>query len=261
MIYGLIPVGTMAHSFVEAFGSETAAFEAFTRTFPDHTVFLVDTYDSEAGLKHAVQVARKLGEAGHRLIGVRLDSGDLITMSRRARELLDEAGLGEAKVMASGSLDETVMARLIKEGAMIDTFGVGTKMGSSADAPYLNLAYKLVSYQGRPTLKLSSGKESLVFAKQVFRSLDDSGKISRDLLCLREEEQEGEALLKPVMQNGRRLEPAQEFKRAQERHQRDVSALPAACLPLRDPAPLKVQVSPALRDLQTQVREAALARN
>ncbi|MGD9125318.1 MAG: nicotinate phosphoribosyltransferase, partial [Desulfarculaceae bacterium] len=123
--FDLVPVGTMAHSLVEAFGDEQSAFEAFAKTFPDHTVLLADTYDSRSGLKHAVEMAAKLKESGHKLVGVRLDSGDLVIMSRRAREMLNQAGLEKASVVVSGSLDELAIARLLADGAQVDTFGIG----------------------------------------------------------------------------------------------------------------------------------------
>ena len=132
---GTMPVGTMAHAFVEAFGDELASFRAFAETFPEGTVLLVDTYDSVEGLHQAVQVAGELREQGKHLIGVRLDSGDLVGMSRQARQMLDAAGLEDTRVVVSGSLDEFRMAELVSQGAMVDVFGVGTKMGSSADAP------------------------------------------------------------------------------------------------------------------------------
>ena len=181
--WGIPPVGTMAHAFVEAFGDEVQAFDAFAETFPEHTVLLVDTYDSEGGLANAVDVAARLTQAGHRLVGVRLDSGDLVRLSRRARQVLDEAGLEYARVVVSGSLDEHGITELIAAGAQVDSFGVGTKMGCSADAPYCDLAYKLVSYQGRPTLKLSYGKETWASPKQLFRRLDSKGPHRRRPPC------------------------------------------------------------------------------
>jgi len=258
---GLTPSGTMAHSFVEAFGHEITAFKAFAESFPDHTVFLADTYDSLNGLRHAVDLARKMKEEGHKLVGVRLDSGDLIAMSRKAREMLDDAGLNEAKVFVSGSLDELRIAELLAGGAAVDGFGVGTKMVCSADAPYIDFAYKLVSYQGRPTLKLSSGKETLVAPKQLWRQLDQKRRISSDLLGLRKENQPGDPLLDQMMSQGKRTGPRQDWREARKRFAAQKACLPQACLKLMDPGSIPVEVTPALRKLQDQTRQAALARN
>ncbi|MEW5911997.1 MAG: nicotinate phosphoribosyltransferase [Thermodesulfobacteriota bacterium] len=257
---GTMPVGTMAHAFVEAFGDETKAFRAFADTFPPHTVLLVDTYDSVAGLHRAVEVAAQLKAQGHRLVGVRLDSGDLVSLSRQAREILNRAGLSDARVVASGSLDEDRLADLIAQGAQVDVFGVGTRMGNSADAPYLDFAYKLVSYQERPTLKLSAGKETWAGAKQVWRSLDAQGRIGQEVLGLRQEEQPGQPLLEKVMDSGRRLAPPEDWRQAQRRFQAQLASLPAPCLSLRDPHPLQVKASLALQQLQVRARQAALAR-
>ena len=258
---GIAPVGTMAHSFVEAFGDERAAFAAFADTFPDHAVFLADTYDSVNGLRHAVELAREMREQGHNMLGVRLDSGDLVDMSRKAREMLDEAGLENALVFVSGSLDEWRISELLAQGAKIDGFGVGTKMVCSADAPYMDFAYKLVSYQGRPTLKLSSGKETWVAPKQIWRRLDQDGRIASDLLGLREESQEGKPLLQKVMQKGKRVGPRLDWRSAREVFKTERESLPEECLKLTDPGGILVEVTPALQDLQNLTRQAALAAN
>lgn len=258
--YGITPVGTMAHSFVEAFGDELSAFRAFARTFPDHTVILVDTYDSVAGLHRAVRVAGELLAQGHRLVGIRLDSGDLVGLSRQARTILDQAGLEQARVVVSGSLDETRMAELLAQGAQVDLFAVGTKMGSSADAPFLDMAYKLVNYDGRPTLKLSAGKETWAGAKQVWRRLDREGRLDHDLLGLAHEDQPGQPLLEPVMQGGRRAAPRQDWRQAQARFRQDLAQMPEAVLRLGDHRPPRLEITPALRDLQEHIRAATLKR-
>ncbi|GAB3355223.1 nicotinate phosphoribosyltransferase [Micromonospora halotolerans] len=151
MRYGLAPSGTMAHSYVEAFPDERAAFRAFAADFPTNPIFLVDTYDTPAGVRAAVDVIAELGLTGP--VGVRLDSGDLGALARQTRAILDDAGLRQATIIASGSLDETVIAGLVAQGAPIDGYGVGTKMGVSYDAPSLDSAYKLVAYGGRPVRK------------------------------------------------------------------------------------------------------------
>jgi nicotinate phosphoribosyltransferase len=253
------PVGTMAHSFVEAFGDEARAFRAFADLFPDHTVTLVDTYDPVGGLERSVELARGLRERGHELVGIRLDSGDLVELAGRARSMLDAAGLESVKVVISGSLDEHRIAELLAAGAEVDLFAVGTKLGSSADAPYLDLAYKLVHYDGRPTLKLSTGKESLVAPKQIWRRLDGEGRLAGDLLGLREEENPGEPLLTPVMAEGRRLGPRQGWRAAAERLREELGRLPEGARKLDQPQRVAVEVSPALAALQDRTRTETAA--
>ncbi len=255
---GLPPVGTMAHSFVEAFGDEIASFRAFASIFPDHTVILVDTYDSVAGLQRAVQVAGELKAQGHKLVGVRLDSGDMVALSRQAREMLDQAGLEDSLVVVSGSLDEYRVAEMLAQGAKVDLLAVGTKVVCSADAPYFDIAYKLVSYNERPTLKLSAGKRTWVSAKQVWRQLDAQGKLAHDLLGLRGENQPGQPLLAQVMAGGRRIGPREHWRQARRRFQEQLAALPEACRRLESPARAAVEITSALKRLQERTQAQVL---
>jgi nicotinate phosphoribosyltransferase len=170
-LYGIPVAGTMAHSYVQAHPSQLDAFRAFARVHP-RTVLLVDTYDTLAGVRDVVRLARELGPA-FQVRAVRLDSGDLLELSRSARSILDDAGLGQVGIFASGGLDEDVIAELVQAGAPITGFGVGTAMGVSDDAPSLDMAYKLVSYAGRGCIKLSPGKALLPGRKQVFRREQD----------------------------------------------------------------------------------------
>jgi nicotinate phosphoribosyltransferase len=171
-LYGIPIAGTMAHSYVECFEDEQAAFEAFARAYPDGATLLIDTYDTLAGARAAIRVAREVAGRGGAVGGVRLDSGDLARLSRRVRALLDEQGLMDVAIVASGDLDEHALDRLVGGGAPIDVFGVGTRLAVSADAPYLDMAYKLAAFDGRPVLKLSTGKATLPGAKQVWRARD-----------------------------------------------------------------------------------------
>jgi len=253
--YGLTAAGTMAHSFIEAFPSEEAAFTAFAQDFPGRTTFLVDTYDTAQGVRTAIEVARRLRLPGP--VGVRLDSGDLADLARLARRMLDDAGLAGARIVASGGLDEWAIADLAACGAPIDGYGVGTKMGVSADAPYLDTAYKLVAYAGRPVMKLSPGKVTQPGAKQVYRGSCD------DLLALY-----GEAalagwkpLLVPVMHHGRRVAAPEPLARAQQRCAADLAWLPAAARRLRAPEPVPVQVSPGLTQLRDRLTHELTTNN
>ncbi|GHJ53812.1 nicotinate phosphoribosyltransferase [Nonomuraea sp. TT08I-71] len=253
MRYGIFPSGTMAHSYVEAFPDERAAFRAFAADFPTNPIFLVDTYDTPAGVRAAVDVVTELGLTGP--VGVRLDSGDLGALARQARAILDGAGLRQARIIASGSLDEDVIAGLVARGAPIDGYGVGTKMGVSYDAPSLDSAYKLVAYGDRPVLKLSPGKATLPAAKQVFRDLTGA---AGDVVGLRDEPPPGgrEPLLVPVMRGGRRLDPAdpaEAVRAARGRFDADLAWLPEPATRLADPAPPAVTVSPALSALHERV--------
>ena len=245
--YGLAAAGTMAHSFIEAFGDEQAAFAAFAEDFPGMTTFLVDTYDTGRGVRNAIEVTRRLRLRGP--VGVRLDSGDLAALARMARAMLDEAGLADARIFASGSLDEYAIAGLAAAGAPIDAYGVGTKMGVSADAPYLDSAYKLAAYDGRPVMKLSAGKTSPPGAKQVYRGPDG------DVLALRDEPPPPghQPLLVPVMRQGRRVSAPEPLAAAQQRCHADLAWLPPAARALRDPVPVPVRISDRLKALQDQV--------
>ncbi|MFG3701900.1 nicotinate phosphoribosyltransferase [Micromonospora sp. NPDC047620] len=251
--YGLPPSGTMAHSYVEAFPDERAAFRAFATDFPTNPVFLVDTYDTPAGVRAAVEVVAELGLTGP--VAVRLDSGDLAALAVQTRAILDDAGLTRAQIVASGSLDEDVIGALVAKGAPIDAYGVGTRMGVSFDAPSLDSAYKLVAVGDRPVLKLSPGKATLPGPKQVFR--DPTG-ASGDVVGLRDEPPPGnrEPLLVPVMRGGRRLDaadPAGEVRAARRRFDADLTWLPETARRLADPTPLTATVSPALTALHDRV--------
>lgn len=251
--YGLRPVGTMAHSFIEAYADERAAFRAFAGDFPGNAIFLVDTYDTLGGVQAAIDVINELGLSGP--VGIRLDSGDLDSLARSARRMLDDVGLGRARIVASGGLDETDIARLVDRGAPIDIYGVGTRMGVSADAPSLDSAYKLVEFEHRPVMKLSEGKATDPGAKQVFRfSSAEAG----DLLTLRREPTPPgcEPLLEPVMRDGRRVrdvDPGKEVTDARARFAADLAWLPDEARRLTDPATVPVRRSEQLAALRRQI--------
>ncbi len=243
---GLPPVGTMAHSYVQAFADEESSFLAFGEDFPGQSVFLVDTYDTEAGVEHAITVARRLGLDPAR-VGIRLDSGDLGALAGTARRMLDEAGMSRTRIMASGGLDEYSLADLAGAAAPIDSYGVGTKMGVSWDSPSLDSAYKLVAYDGRPVMKLSPGKATYPGPKQVHRG----GGLRTDLLSLVDEPSPPgtEPLLVEVMAEGRRTVPADTVAVARERLSQDLARLSAAARRVHDPLPPEADLSPALRAL------------
>jgi nicotinate phosphoribosyltransferase len=244
----------MAHSYVESFPHEIDAFRAFARSFPKNTVLLIDTYDTVAGARKAVTVAHEMRAAGHALLAVRLDSGDLVRLSRQVREVLDAAGFPEVTIFASGGLDEFEIQAILAAGARIDAFGVGTRLGVSADAPYLDCAYKMVEYAGRPVLKLSSGKISLAGIKQVFRVSDDRGLLQRDLIGLHDEVvSDAEPLLQVVMKDGKRLFPSEPLDHIRQRFLQEFARLPESYKALQGAEIYPVEITPPLQTLQDQV--------
>lgn len=201
--YGIPISGTMAHSYVTAFESEQAAFEAYSRIFPHNTVLLIDTYDTLEGARIAARVGREMEKRNLALKGVRLDSGDMNRLSQAVRAILDEAGLDYVQIFASSGFDEFSIADILAQGARIDAFGVGTQVGVSADAPSLNIVYKMVRCRERDVRKLSPGKVSLAGEKQVFRRQDANGRYQEDIIGLRSESIPGTTpLLETVMEKG-----------------------------------------------------------
>ncbi len=253
--YAIPPSGTMAHSFISSFESEEEAFRQYANSFPDRAVLLLDTYDTIQGARHAVTVGRELESRGHRLTAVRLDSGDFLDLSQRVRRILDDAGLGYVKIIASGGLDEYAIEELCAANAPIDIFGVGTKVGVSADAPWTDMAYKLVGYDGRPVMKLSAGKASLPGPKQVFRFGTSDGKFSQDVIGCESESLPGaQPLLEPVMAGGVRLFPGPPLDEARRRLAEDLQALDISHQAIEDPAPFPVAISQDLQDLTQRVQ-------
>ncbi|HKK08271.1 MAG TPA: nicotinate phosphoribosyltransferase, partial [Gemmatimonadota bacterium] len=238
--WGLPVSGTMGHSYVQAHDSEEDALRAFADLYPG-TTLLVDTYDTLEGVRTVARLAS--GEGGaFRPGAIRLDSGDLAELARASREILDDAGLGDVEIFASGGLDEDSVASLVEDGAPIDGFGVGTGMGVSRDAPALDIAYKLVEYGGEGRIKLSPGKELLPGPKQVFR-VEDGGEAVRDVLARADEEAPGRPLLVPVMEGGRRLEAGRhDLEAARRRAREETGRLPGrvrALEPARPPYPVR----------------------
>jgi len=254
-VYGVPVTGTMAHSYVQAHDSEMDAFRSFAELYPG-TILLVDTYDTLEGVERVVELAREMGE-DFSVRGVRLDSGDLGELAKASRRILDEAGLGEVSIFASGGLDEYEIRRLLDDDAPIDGFGVGTGMGVSRDAPALDIAYKLTAYAGRGRLKLSPGKRILPGRKQVFREEED-GEAVRDVLGRHDEDLPGRPLLRRVMAEGRRTDAGRgSLEEARRRARRELDRLPARVRGI-DPAdpPYPVETSRALKEYQQDVEAA-----
>ena len=254
-LYGIPVAGTMAHSFVSSHEDEADAFRHYASSFPGGSTFLIDTYDTIAGAEVAVKVAREMEASGQRLQAVRLDSGDLAALSREVRGMLDQEGLDYIRIFASGGLDEYDVEDLADGGAPIDAFGIGTKLGVSGDAPWSDMAYKLVEYAGRPVLKLSTGKLSLPGRKQVLRLRDDGGTFAGDVIGLREEPQNGgERLLEKVMEDGKTLGLHPSLDEIRERFKKDFSRLDDRFKALRKPPEYAVTLSARLEELDARVR-------
>ncbi len=255
-LYSIPLFGTMAHSFVLAHDEELLAFEHFAQAQPDNVVLLIDTYDTEAAATRLQELAPRLARRGIRIKGVRLDSGDLAEHARRVRRILDQAGLSEVTIFASGNLDEYALQRLRADGAPIDGFGLGTRLDTSADAPSLDCAYKLEEYAGRPRRKRSEGKATWPGRKQLWRHRDESGLLCGDTLGLATEEHPGEALLRPVMRDGRRLAAAEPLSDIRARLRQELERLPETLLRLEPQPAYPVEISPALRRLAAELDAA-----
>ncbi|MGW5114258.1 nicotinate phosphoribosyltransferase [Streptomyces noursei] len=242
-------VGTMAHSYVEAFENEEAAFIAFARCHPGPVTLLVDTYDTASGVAAAARVLRALGRADGS--AVRLDSGDIKALSFRTRAILDAAGLPQVRIVASGGLDEFAVHDLVAAGAPIDVYAVGTRVGVSADTPYLDSAYKLVEYAGRPVMKLSSAKVTAPGRKQVFRRLGCA-----DVIGLADEQPPPRStpLLRTMMRGGARCASPLPLEEVRRQLAAEVAQLPAAARQIRSPVPVRATVSRPLATLTGRVR-------
>ena len=253
MRWGIPVYGTMAHSFVQAHDNEIAAFEHFARSQPDGATLLIDTYDTEAAARSLVPLARKLAGEGIVVRAVRIDSGDLGAHAWRVRSILDAGDLGHIRIFASGNLDEFSVQALVGARAPIDGFGVGTRMNTSADQPYLDCAYKLQEYAGRARRKRSEGKATWPGRKQVYRESDDDGTFAGDTLTLHDQEAPGTPLLRPFMRAGRRLAALPTLATAAERARRQIAALPAILRHLHIAAPYPVRIAAPLRTLAASI--------
>jgi nicotinate phosphoribosyltransferase len=231
----------MAHSWVQSFPSERAAFETFAREFPGHVTLLVDTYDTVEGVQQAARIEPPVQ-------GVRIDSGDLSLLSRDARAILDGAGRPKTRVIASGDLDERKIDALLRDGAPIDGFGIGTELITSRDAPALAMVYKLVEVNGQGRLKLSPGKKSYPLRKQIFRQYDASGTIWRDIIARHDEALDGEPLLVPVVRGGQLVASLPGLETLRKRVRDDMHRLPHPLRSLDHTTDAPVSYSQALED-------------
>jgi nicotinate phosphoribosyltransferase len=263
-LYKIPAAGTMAHSFVMSFKQEIDSFLAYAEVFPKRAILLVDTYDTKKGIKNAVAIGLYLKEKGFRLRGIRLDSGDIAGLSKLARSLLDAAGLKYVEILASGNLDEFKIEKLLRGGAKVDSFGVGTNMGVSIDAPSLDVVYKIseVTDAGgifSPTMKLSQGKVTYPGRKQVFRIHDKKARFIRDILGLEGEKIKGRPLLKKAVDAGRLTYRPPSLNKIRLFAKNNLSRLPEGLKKVYPKYKYPVAISPGLRklrkDLTRQLRD------
>jgi len=245
-----IPVfGTMAHSYIEAHDEEIVAFDRFARARPEDVVFLIDTYDTEAAARKVVALAPQLKAAGISIRGVRLDSGDVIALSRSVRRILDEGGLAEVTIFASGGLNEDHLTAMARANAPIDGFGIGTSLTTSSDAAALDCAYKLQEYAGLPRRKVAAGKATWPGRKQVWRHYGGDRRMAGDVLSVEDDDQNGEPLIHPVMQAGKRLLPSPTLGEIRAHAAHELQRLPTPLRELESGATYPVEVGEALGDL------------
>lgn len=244
--YGIPVMGTMAHSYIQVHDDELTAFDTFARARPNDVIFLIDTYDTEAGARKVVELAPRLKADGIVIRGVRIDSGDLVASARKVRGILDAGGLKDVIILVSGGINEDVLQGMMKERAPIDGFGIGVNLDASIDAPSLDCAYKLQDYKGTPKRKLSEGKQTWPGRKQIWRSYGADGRMSGDVLSVETDTQAGEPLIEQVMRGGARLKPAPTLAQIRERAARDLAHLPEPLRQLQPGTDYPVKVADSL---------------
>jgi nicotinate phosphoribosyltransferase len=252
-LFGIPIYGTMAHSFIQSFDDEMEAFEAFARSRPENLTLLIDSYDTEACAHKVVALAPRLRARGINIRAVRLDSGDLIELSKSVRRILDDGGLREVRIFASGGLTEDSAAEFLRAGAPIDGFGMGTSLTTSSDVASLDCVYKLQEYAGLSRRKRSTGKATWPGRKQVWRSYAVDGRMAADVLSVENDEHNGEPLIELVMQGGRRVTPSPPLAAIRERAACDLARLPEPLRRLDPDADYPVQIGARLLRLADEV--------
>jgi nicotinate phosphoribosyltransferase len=251
--FGIPIYGTMAHSFIQAHDDEMEAFDHFAHAQPDNVILLIDTYDTEAAAKKVVHLASRLQRDGITIKGVRIDSGDLADHARKVRRILDDRGLTQVRILASGNLDEFAIAALVDDGAPIDDFAIGTRLVTSVDAPYLDCVYKLQEYAGRARRKRSEGKATWPGRKQIYRRYGTDGRMMADVLTVDGDPQTGEALLRLCVVAGGRVEPLPSLELLRQKAAAQLACLPEPLRQLKALPPYPVIIAPALQQLADEV--------
>jgi nicotinate phosphoribosyltransferase len=250
-VFGVPTYGTMAHSFIQSFDDETAALEAFARARPQNLTLLIDTYDTEAAARKVVALAPRLKRSGIEVQAVRIDSGDLTTLSRTVRAILDAGGLMKTGIFVSGGIDEDLLTAFEREKAPIDGIGIGTSLVTSSDAPALDCAYKLQEYAGLPRRKRSTGKATWPGRKQVWRRYDRNGCMTSDILSIEDAVQEGEPLIRRVMAGGQRVDRLPSLDEVRAHARDELARRPAGAI--NAPMAYSVQISDSLEQLAAAV--------
>ena len=253
--FGIPIFGTMAHSYVLAHESESLAFENYARSHPDNVVLLIDTFDTKRGAEKVIRLAQSLREEGITIKAVRLDSGDVGDLAVSVRQIIDQGGFADIEIFASGDIDEYRLAELLGDVCPLDGFGIGTRLTISEDAPSLDCVYKLQEYAGQGRRKRSTGKSTWPGSKQIYRRRRADGRIHGDLLTLASDERDdGEALISPVMRNGKRIGEFESLEKIRERSCIQLADLPDTLRELAvSPAPYPVEFSPELQELANEV--------
>ncbi len=252
-LYGIPLFGTMAHSFIQAHDDESEAFEQFAKSRPQNLTILIDTYDTETAAKKVVALAPRLQAHGIKIQGVRLDSGDLAALSKSVRSILDGGGLKDVRILASGGLDEDNIGEMLRAGAPIDAFGVGTSLTTSSDVPALDCAYKLQEYAGLPRRKHSSGKATWPGRKQVWRQFGSDGRMAGDVISVETDRQDGQPLIEMVMRGGQRIRPSLPLAEIRDRAAHNLEQLPEPLRHLETAFSYPVKIADALIELSEQV--------
>jgi nicotinate phosphoribosyltransferase len=284
-LYDIRISGTQAHSWIMAFESELEAFRAYAEIYPKNCILLIDTYDTIEGCKNAVIVGKELEEKGEKLVGVRIDSGDLAYFSQQVRRILDNAGLDYVKVVASNDVDEYVIAEIKRNHGAIDLWGIGTKLATCYDDPALGGVYKLVEINQEPKIKISSNVEKMTIPckKQVYRIYNGDGFMSGDIMELREKNnlEEGyvydpmnpmrfynlknpariEPLLHLRMEKGKLVTELSDWKKARECMEKDIEYLPDASKRLLNPQNYRVSISQSIHNLRTKLIDTYIGKD
>ena len=251
--FGIPIYGTMAHSFIESFDDEMAAFAAFARSRPDNLVLLLDTYDTEAAARKAVALAPKLKQAGIAISGVRLDSGDLVALSKSVRAHSRRRRTERRHDFRQRRSRRRFARGLRRRHAPIDGIGIGTSMTTSSDVPALDCVYKLQEYAGIARRKRAVNKITWPGRKQVWRRYGADGRMAGDILSLETDKPDGEPLLKLVMQGGRRVQPAASLDDIRLLAKRQLELLPEPLRRLEPGASYPVEIGDGLKSLAAEV--------
>lgn len=248
--------GTVTHSFIQAHDNETQALENFARSVAKDITLLIDTYDTEAAAHQVVRLVPRLSSDHIQIKAVRLDSGDLAKHARAVRQIFDDAGLNQIQIVASGGIDEYQLQALEQAEAPINGFDVGTHLGTSSDAPYLDCAYKLTEYAGQGRRKQSEAKATLPGRKQVFRHFENNGDMRRDVITLHDDSRSGTPLLIQVMRNAERLQRPESLQTIRQRAAQQLDILPPNLKSLNEAAYYPVTVSRKMQEYADAVDEA-----